>query len=223
MHVRPAAAVVALQVLLALPVCGQTLAGRVTTVHDGDTVTVLSARGPVRVRLLGIDCPEQGQPFSARARRYTSDMTLGREVTVKANGRDQYDRLLGRVFVGGRDLNRLLVQEGLAWQYERNGGDPALADAQRAARAARRGLWSATNPVPPWQWRRDHSESNRRSRLPRAGPADDGRGPLRGNTRSRLYHRPGCANYQCRRCTEVFLSEASAREAGFRPAADCHR
>lgn len=208
---------------LALPAAGQHLAGRVTAVHDGDTITVQTPRGPVRVRLVGIDCPERGQPFSARARRFTSELVLGRDVRIEEDGRDRYDRILGRVFVGPRDVNRALVEEGLAWRYERDGdGDPALADAERAARAARRGVWSTSNPVPPWQWRREHPRDDGKAAPPPV-PAANARGPLRGNTRSRVFHKPGCPNYTCRNCTELFLSEASARDAGYRPAADCHR
>jgi endonuclease YncB( thermonuclease family) len=34
--------------------------GKVVGVHDGDTITVLRDRTPVKVRLFGIDCPETG-------------------------------------------------------------------------------------------------------------------------------------------------------------------
>ena len=31
--------------------------------------------------------------------------------------------------------------------------NPRLAAAERAARAAKRGLWADAKPVPPWEWR----------------------------------------------------------------------
>jgi endonuclease YncB( thermonuclease family) len=49
------------------------------------------------------------------------------------------------------------VQDGWAWWYERYAPDDhQLAAAQRDAKAARRGLWQDKNPIPPWEWRRNH-------------------------------------------------------------------
>ncbi|HEX6210706.1 MAG TPA: thermonuclease family protein [Methylomirabilota bacterium] len=194
-------------------------------VHDGDTLSVRTAAAVVRVRLVGIDCPEQGQRFSRRARRFTARQVSGRVVLVLGGGRDQYDRLLARVLVDGRDLNEALVRAGLAWHYETDAPGLVLEAAEREARAARRGLWSDPDPVPPWAWRRTHARDGQRRPPARATPTSpsDPAGPLRGNARSRVFHRPGCPNYRCRNCTEQFLTEASALEAGYRPAGDCHR
>jgi len=56
--------------------------GRAVAVADGDTITVLTQRKQqVRIRLYGIDCPESGQPFSARAKQAASDAVFGKKVT----------------------------------------------------------------------------------------------------------------------------------------------
>jgi len=128
----------------------------VIAVYDGDTIGVRSPAGTMRIRLVNIDCPEYRQPFSARARRFTSSLVFGKQVTVEPHGRDKFERLLARVIVGGIDVNETLVRKGLAWHYERGPGDPRLAAAERAARAERAGLWADPRPVPPWQWRRTH-------------------------------------------------------------------
>jgi micrococcal nuclease len=140
---------------LTIPAAAQTLTGTVVAVHDGDTISIRTGSSTVRVRLYGIDCPEYQQPFSARARQFTSKMVFKREVTVRGEGTDKYDRLLGRVFVDGVELNEALVRNGLAWHYEIRVNDRALADAERHARAAKVGIWSQPNPVPPWRWRRE--------------------------------------------------------------------
>lgn len=139
----------------------QTFTGTVVAVHDGDTISVRTRRETIRIRLEGIDCPEYRQPFSARARRFTSGMVHRRTVTVEPRGRDQYDRLLARVRVDGIELNEALVREGLAWHYAGRAPDRVLADAERAARTARVGIWSQPNPVPPWEWRRQHPRDSR--------------------------------------------------------------
>jgi endonuclease YncB( thermonuclease family) len=51
--------------------------GRVVGVCDGDTITVLNNGHTDRVRLNGIDCPEKGQDFGARAKQLTSDLCYG--------------------------------------------------------------------------------------------------------------------------------------------------
>lgn len=46
-------------------VSGQAIRGKVVRVADGDTITLLdSTNTQVRIRLYGIDCPENGQDFA---------------------------------------------------------------------------------------------------------------------------------------------------------------
>lgn len=43
----------------------QSIKGKVVRVADGDTITILdSTNTQIRIRLYGIDCPENGQDFS---------------------------------------------------------------------------------------------------------------------------------------------------------------
>jgi micrococcal nuclease len=51
-----------------------TFTGKVVGVSDGDTITVLQGRETVKIRLEGIDCPEGGQDFGRRAKRFTSEL-----------------------------------------------------------------------------------------------------------------------------------------------------
>ena len=128
----------------------------VVGIHDGDTISVRTARETIRIRLEGIDCPEYRQPYSARAKRFTADLVYRKQVTVDGRGEDQYGRLLARVRVDGVELNEALVRNGLAWHYQRGESDRALADAEKTARATRAGLWADPNPLPPWRWRRGY-------------------------------------------------------------------
>jgi micrococcal nuclease len=139
-----------LAVLLALPA---PFGGRVITVHDGDTISVLREGRCVRLRLHGIDCPELGQAFGRGAKQMTSSLVFKRDVHVVPVEIDQYGRLVARVVVGSTNLNLELVRRGLAWHYTRYSDDRALASAEREARSARRGLWAERRPVPPWAWR----------------------------------------------------------------------
>lgn len=145
-----------LLLLILAPAVQATLTGRVVRVIDGDTVVVLAKKeGTVRVRLSGIDAPENGQPFGQRARQFLASRIAGRVVEISGDTRDRYDRILGTVWADGRDINAELVCGGMAWAYRvrSEAQNPAYLQCENAAREQKKGLWQAPSPVPPWQWR----------------------------------------------------------------------
>lgn len=130
--------------------------GKVVAVKDGDTVEVMREGVAVCVRLNGIDCPEKGQAFGQRAKKFTSDLCFGRRVEVMEKGRDRYGRTIGEVMLeDGRNLNQELVRSGMAWWYRKYAEkDTNLESLERHAREARTGLWVDADPTPPWNWRK---------------------------------------------------------------------
>lgn len=137
------------------------LSGVVVGVADGDTLTLLDAQlRQHKVRLSGIDAPEKRQPFGQRAKHSLGLLVYGRPVRVEAGKTDRYGRVVGKVIVDGMDVNREQVRRGFAWHYvvyarEQPREDrERYADAERSARAERRGLWSMPHPVAPWDFRR---------------------------------------------------------------------
>jgi micrococcal nuclease len=129
--------------------------GRVVRVHDGDTVTLLTAdHTEVKVRLQGIDAPESRQPFGSASKKSLSELVFGRDVHLSKTGTDKYGRTLGHLHVGETWVNHEQIARGMAWHYLQYSTDPMLALAEAAARRARRGLWQDKKPEPPWQWRR---------------------------------------------------------------------
>ena len=156
---RTIGAILLLVCLLSLPSC-RGGAWRVpfeakgVGVSDGDTITVLDGRTRVKVRLNGIDCPERGQPFGARAKQLTAELAFGKTVTVRPYGKDRYGRVLGDVVLpDGRVLNEALVAAGMAWHYTRYSKDATLARLERRAREAGLGIWSEGRAVAPWEFR----------------------------------------------------------------------
>jgi endonuclease YncB( thermonuclease family) len=147
-------------VFAALQVCAQqtSFTGKVIAVADGDTIEVLAGRTTRRIRLHGVDTPEQGQAFGDRARRRTGELAMGATVTVRPRGVDQFSRVLGEVLLpDGRILNEVLVAEGLAWWFRRYAPrDRRLEAIEEQARQRRLGLWADAEPTPPWLWRRTH-------------------------------------------------------------------
>ena len=112
-----------------------------------------------KVRLTGIDAPEKKQPFGNRSKQSLSDMVFNKTVIVETHKRDRYGRELGKVLIGGMDVNLEQIQRGMAWHYKAYQRDQSAddrqiyANAENAAKAINRGLWSESKPTPPWQWR----------------------------------------------------------------------
>jgi len=129
--------------------------GKVTRVSDGDTIWITTDKGVrVKVRLSRIDAPESDQPFGKNATEFLKSLIGGKQVRVEYEECDQYGRTLGIVFLGGEDINLKLVSEGYAWHYSYFDQTPAYAEAERTAKAAKKGLWASPNPINPYRWRK---------------------------------------------------------------------
>ena len=128
--------------------------GKIVSVSEGDLLTLLHKGKPERVRLHGIDCPERRQPFGKQAKRFTSQFVYGKTVTVTVFGLNRSGQAIGEVSLSdGRVLNKEILKAGLAWWDRTSSNDMSLGDLEAEAREAKRGLWAAPNPIPPWEWR----------------------------------------------------------------------
>lgn len=130
-----------------------TFSGRVVSVADGDTITVLVDREQIKVRLIEIDAPEKAQAFGNKSKQALANLVFGKEVEVEERGKDRYKRTLGRVLVNGLDANAEMVRLGYAWVYRKYSQNPELLRLEAGARESKRGLWVDSNPMPPWEWR----------------------------------------------------------------------
>lgn len=131
------------------------LTGKVVSIADGDTFTLLTnGKKQVKIRLHGIDCRERGQDYGDVAKKYLSTMIFSEEVRVETKGTDRYGRTIGVVFLGDRNMNESLLEKGLAWHYKKYDKNPRWALLEEAARLARLNLWAMPNPLPPWDFRR---------------------------------------------------------------------
>ena len=132
------------------------------------------------IRLANIDSPELNQPFGTQAKAYTESQVLNKYIKIQIIGTDNYNRNLA--FISGfeyseseptvgdytyhygdllyidddMDLNITLVGFGYAWYYNNNSGNKKYINAQHFAQAKKHGLWQNENPIPPWEWRKNH-------------------------------------------------------------------
>lgn len=145
------------------------IVGRVVSVADGDTITVLDAsHQQFKIRLSGIDAPEKRQAFGERAKQHLADLVFAKTVLVTWDKHDRYGRVIGRVLAPecdqascrySLDAGLEQIRAGVAWHYKQYQRDQALDDriryatAEDDARASHRGLWQETDAVPPWEFR----------------------------------------------------------------------
>jgi endonuclease YncB( thermonuclease family) len=129
--------------------------GKCVGVSDGDTITVMDGCCEEKVRLHGIDAPEKKQAFGNQAKKFTSNLAFGRQVTVYPTDTDRYGRTVAWVFVGKQCINAELVKAGYAWHYKQYAPNEAkLAAYENEARKVKHGLWSDAHAVAPWDFRR---------------------------------------------------------------------
>ena len=130
--------------------------GPVVSVLDGDTIDVLHNGQAERIRLKGIDCPENGQAYSKRARQAVSALVFGKEVTLQTYGKYRYGRTLADVLLPDRtNVNHELVKDGSCWWYRKYApGNTELESLEKDARDAKKGLWADPSPIPPWVYKK---------------------------------------------------------------------
>ena len=140
--------------------------GAIAKVIDGDTIEVTHGANTTIVDLHGIDAPELDQPFGKEARDHLIDLVNGHRVRVIDVGNDEAGRLIGMVYVidGVYEDNLMarMLMHGYAWHFDKFGDYGAAAYAEMAGRSDKAGLWSGTNPVAPWEWRKTQGNSTPR-------------------------------------------------------------
>ena len=127
------------------------------TVIDGDTIHM----GEERIRLHGIDAPEQAQSCqdeNGHAWRCGKAATAalrefidGSNVECEQRDIDRYGRIVAVCYKDGTDINAWMVRNGWAVAYTRYSTD--YVDEEAAARSEGRGIWSGEF-VKPEVWRR---------------------------------------------------------------------
>ena len=130
--------------------------GKVVAVTDGDTITVLDEmdKGNFKIRLDKIDAPEKNQAFGNKAKQFLSSLIFGKQVSIRYKAVDRYGRILGVIYCDGAEINLVMVQNGYAWHYSYYDKTPAYIQAEKQARADKKGLWADPNPVNPYKFRK---------------------------------------------------------------------
>ena len=138
---------------------------KVGYVIDGDTVVVYKGREQFKVRLYGIDCPEDGQEWGDISTAGLIKMIGGKYVDLEVFGIDMYGRALATIYVNEKseqiNVNEKMVMKGHAWVMRRfykelsRNRQHQLNKLENWAKQKKVGLWRKDNPIPPWKWRQE--------------------------------------------------------------------
>ncbi len=156
--------------------------GKVVAVMDGDTLLVLRAGKPVKLRLAEMDAPEVGhgsgqpnsqkdQPYGLQSRLSLVELVMGKQVQVATRAVDSYGRLVAIVSIDGLNVNHEQVRRGLAWEYSRFHSNKELMALQREAQQAKRGMWASDGNIEPSQWRKEQTSTQAATPIPFAAAA----------------------------------------------------
>ncbi len=202
-------------------ISGKQIKGRVISVSDGDTVTVLNVDNTqFKIRLEGIDAPESKQDFGQKSKQHLSDLIFDKEVTVIIGKTDKYGRSVGKILLGNIDVNLEQIKAGLAWHYKKyadeqsESGQALYGDEEEKARKLKIGLWTVPNATSPWNWRAGENNANLE------GVPNDA---AIGNKNSMIYHLTGCPGFAkvFKQNQVVFKSAEKAETEGYRRAKNC--
>jgi len=141
---------------------------KVQRVVDGDTIHVKDETGKkFKVRLIGIDAPEQNQPYGLASTYQLRGLLLNKFVLLESKPKkgkpysvDKYKRVLAKIVLDGRDINLSQVLSGYAWHFKRYQNQQSRSDRETYSKAElyaeenELGLWGEKNPIAPWKWRK---------------------------------------------------------------------
>lgn len=128
---------------------------KVVGIKDGDTFVLLIDGKEQTIRLEHIDSPEKRQSFGKRAKQFASNLCFGKEVFLRKSGVDRYRRIIGEIILqDGINVNKEMVKSGMAWHFKKYSKNNDYTLLEQYARVNKLGIWSESNPVPPWEFRK---------------------------------------------------------------------
>lgn len=129
-------------------------AHQVIGIADGDTLTLLVDKKPLKIRLANIDAPEKKQAFGLKSKESLSEICWGKDAQYEPQSIDRYKRTVALVTCDKVVANREQVRRGMAWVYTKYNDDPFYEAVQDKAKRRQRGLWQDVLAVPPWEFRK---------------------------------------------------------------------
>lgn len=203
-----------------------TIPAIISRVVDGDTLRVILHNNTEEtVRLLLIDTPETVhpnkpvQPFGPEASEFVKKLLPeGKEVELELgiSERDKYGRLLAYVYVDGKMINKMLLEQGLARVAYVFAPNTKYVDEfrniQEKARQNGIGIWSIENYALEEGYNEEAAET---PQIENKNNDCDIKGNINAKG-EKIYHTPSSPWYDKTAPEVMFCSEEEAIAAGFR-------
>lgn len=183
--------------------CKKEVSGICTKVSDGDTITV---EGVGKVRLVGVNTPEKGVAGADTSKYLVEKLCLNREVSLDIDNSkhtDKYGRTLAVVIVDGKNLNEILLKEGLAEI-----------------------MYIPPSEFYPFNWAGDntHVSSDTSTSSDTSSDSSSASGTYIGNSNSHKFHVPTCKSVgkMSEKNKVTFTSRNEAINQGYQPCKNCN-
>ena len=141
-------------------------ADQMVSCNDGDTCRIKVTDSKVeivrKVRLSGIDAPEQGQTHWKESRDFLVNLLTGKELELQCNG-TSFDRATCRIFIKSMEVNDEMVKNGMAWNYPQF-SERRYYKSELEAREKKLGLWKLAPDSSPFCFRHIRSGSCRENK-----------------------------------------------------------
>jgi len=132
---------------------------KVTEIQEGDTFVAQTAEDSprtIKVRIWGIDAPEEGQHYFEEAKKFLTELISDKNVKIELLTTDNLNEEVGKVWTEAEDnVGETMIKEGYAWWDEENAKeDLTLKSLCATAIREKKGLWAETSPLAPWDYRK---------------------------------------------------------------------
>ncbi len=206
-------------------VLSETIRGKVISVLDGDTIEILNAKIPLRIRLYAVDCPEKDQDYGTKAKMFTSSLVFGKMVKADIKNMDMYGRSVAEIYLeDGRCLNDELLKNGFAWHYKEYNKEERLSEMELQAREAKLGLWKDNNPIEPWNFRKAKKKGLLSPQRPKMSDSHLKSGAYVASSNSNKFHRSTCKWVKkiAKENRRYFNKKSEAEKEGLEPCSECN-
>lgn len=122
------------------------LSGRPSQIISGDRLVLTTTDGQhIQIRLLGIQAPNMNTRLGHAARKRLATLVAGQPVTIEYYRSDRLGHPLGKVLLGGSDINMRMLSEGLAIhspEFQTVSDNHLYSQAMLKAKQLKRGIWA---------------------------------------------------------------------------------
>lgn len=132
---------------------------KVTEILEGDSFVAQTTGDnteTIKIRVYGVDSPDEGQNFYEEAKQFLKGLIGDKQVEIEVLTTDNLEyRVCNVKTEAENNVSEVLIKEGYAWWDEENAKD-VLTLKKLCAEAIRqkKGLWSDTTPLAPWDYRK---------------------------------------------------------------------